>query len=81
MGSKSLVPKPPPRLPIPSARSECVHEWERWAVRARLSASLSPRQGASSRLLCPCPDSHLACALHSLFRLISPPPFSTNWEC
>ena len=86
MGSKSLVPEPPPRLRVPSARQECVQKWEHRAVRARLSAAFSPRHGASShsafsRSLCPSPDLHLARALHSLFRVISPRSFSTNWEC
>lgn len=79
------MPKPPLRLPIPSARSECVQEWEH-RLCAHDSASLSPRHGASSqsafsRSLCPGRDSHLACALHLLVRVIFPSSFSTNWEC
>lgn len=82
MGSKSLVPEPPPPLRIPSASTGvCARVRERWAGRARLSASLAPRRGASihplrlGRLTVPLPDSRLAGALHSLFRVISPPPF------
>lgn len=68
MGSKSRAPQPPPRLRVPSARSlrsERADEWERGAVRARLSASLpSP----PARLAVPLPGLALACALHRLPR-------------
>ena len=48
MGSKSLVPEPPPPLRIPSASTGvCARVRERWAGRAPLSASLAPRRGAS----------------------------------
>lgn len=54
-------------------------------MRAPLCLPLGPPR----RFLPPCllprtvprPDSHLACALHSLLRVISPSPFSTIWEC
>lgn len=83
MGSRSLVPEPPPPLRIPSARAGCVPECGSAGLGAqgsrppsRPAAALpSTHSPASAGSPCPCPDSHLAGAHFSLFREISPPPF------